>query len=93
MKEWWATPAATATPKREAIPKLGPAQLRVLDFLQRYIELHGPVPTERETERHLQLSPPTIHGAILALEKKGLLARTPGVARSIRLLATTKHEG
>jgi Uma2 family endonuclease len=89
MKEWWVAPQAAAAPKAKGKPgKLGPAQARVLEFLKRYIELHGRAPAEREIETHLQLSPPTIHGAILALEKKGLIARTPGVARSIRVLAS-----
>ena len=90
MKAWWVAPKEAGAPKAQ---KLGPAQARVLEFLKRYIELHDRAPAEREIETHLQLSPPTIHGAIVALEKKGFITRTAGVARSIRILTPNHPRG
>lgn len=37
-------------------------------------------------ERYFKVTPPTIHDMILTLERKGLITRTAGMARSIRLL-------
>lgn len=71
-------------------PKLAASQARVLDFLRRYFALHERAPAEHEICAALQLTPPTTHDAILALEKKGLISRTPGVARSIRLTTAGK---
>jgi repressor LexA len=34
-------------------------------------------------QRYLKVSPPSIHQMILTLEKKGLIERIPGQARSI----------
>jgi DNA-binding MarR family transcriptional regulator len=43
-------------------------------------------PAEVDMQRHFQITPPSIHQMILTLEKRGLIGRTPGRARSIRLL-------
>jgi hypothetical protein len=73
-----------------ATPKLARSQARALDYLRRYFALHERAPAEHEFCAALQMTPPTTHAAILALEKKGLISRTPGVARSIRLTETGK---
>jgi DNA-binding MarR family transcriptional regulator len=36
-------------------------------------------------ESYFQVSPPAVHDTIKALERNGLIERTPGQARSIRL--------
>ena len=43
-------------------------------------------PTEADTQRHFQVSPPSVHQMVLTLERAGLIRRTPGVARSIEIL-------
>ena len=43
-------------------------------------------PAERDMQHYFRVSPNAVHQMVLALEKKGLLARDPGAARSIRLL-------
>jgi len=47
--------------------------------------MFGRAPAEAELQRFFRTTPPTIHQMILNLEKKGLISRQPGVARSIRL--------
>jgi len=37
-------------------------------------------------QQYFRVSPPSVHQMILALEANGLIERTPGQARSIRLL-------
>lgn len=38
-----------------------------------------------------QVSPPTVHQMILTLEKKGLIRRTPGAARSLKVLVPAEQ--
>ena len=43
-------------------------------------------PAEADMQRHFQVSPPSVHQMILALERNGLIRRQPGLARSIQIL-------
>jgi repressor LexA len=51
-----------------------------------YGKIHGRAPSESEMQQYFRVSPPSVHRMILALEAHGLIERTPGQARSIRLL-------
>jgi len=42
-------------------------------------------------ERYFQVSPPAVHEMIKALERNVLIERTPGQARSIRLLVQPQY--
>jgi len=57
-----------------------------LSFIHDYTKFNGLPPAEADMQQHFKVSPPTVHDMILILEKKGFIQRTPGVARSIRLL-------
>ena len=59
---------------------------RYLAFLHAYTALHGHAPSEAEMQDYFKVSPPSVHRMVLALEQRGLIAREPGVARSIRVL-------
>lgn len=61
-------------------------QGQYLAFIDSYMVMHGRAPAEADLERFFRTTPPTIHQMILKLEEKGLIGRTPGQARSIRLL-------
>jgi len=37
-------------------------------------------------QHYFRVSPPAVHQMVLTLEARGLIARTPGQARSIRML-------
>lgn len=63
-------------------PRLG----QFLAFICFYTKLNGQAPAERDMERYFSISPPSVHQMVLMLEKRGLIQRTPGVGRSIRLL-------
>jgi len=60
-------------------------QGQFLAFIHQYTTLHGRAPAEAEMERFFHLRAPKVHQMILTLEQCGLITRTPGVARSIRL--------
>lgn len=64
---------------------------RYLAFIHRYTVLHGVPPAEHEMQHFFQVSPPTVRQMILTLEKKGLVRRTPGMARSIKVLVPAEQ--
>lgn len=63
-----------------------PKQGQYLAFIHYYGKIHGCAPSEAELQQYFRVSPPSVHQMILALHKRGLIERTPGQARSIRLL-------
>lgn len=67
-----------------------PKQGQYLAFIYYYGKLHGRPPAEADMQQYFRVSPPSVHQMVLTLERRGLIARTPGQARSIRLLIS--HE-
>ena len=58
-------------------------QGQYLAFIYYYTKTHGVPPAEADMQRYFKVSPPSVHNMIVTLEKRRLIARTPGVARSI----------
>jgi DNA-binding MarR family transcriptional regulator len=50
----------------------------------------GRPPAEADLQRHFRVTPPSVHGMVLALERSGLIAREAGRARSIVVLVDPK---
>ncbi len=61
-------------------------QGQYLAFIYYYSKIHGRAPAEAEMQQYFRVSPPSVHQMVLTLEARGLIARTPGEARSIRVL-------
>jgi len=61
-------------------------QGQYLAFIQQYTQLHRQAPAESDLQRHFEVSPPSVHRMIIALEKRQLIRRDPGQARSVRVL-------
>jgi repressor LexA len=61
-------------------------QGQFLAFIYYYSKLNAQPPAEADMMAYFRLTPPSVHRMVLALEKKKLIQRTPGQARSIRLL-------
>ena len=55
-------------------------------FIETYTTLHGVAPAEADMQRFFRVTPPAVHRMVLVLERRGLLRRVAGQARSIRLL-------
>lgn len=66
--------------------KYTPRQGQYLAFIHYYTKIHGCAPSEADLERYFRVSWSSVHQMILTLEKRGLIMRTPGDARAIRLL-------
>ncbi len=63
-----------------------PTQGRYLAFIHAYTQRHGTPPAESEIAAAMCVSPPSVNQMVKALEKKGLIERTPMQSRSIRVL-------
>ncbi len=50
------------------------------------IIVNGCAPAEAEMQRFFQITPPSVHSMVLTLERRGLIRRVPGQARSITLI-------
>jgi repressor LexA len=61
-------------------------QGQYLAFIYNYSVMFGQAPAESDLQRFFGTSPPTVHQMIVKLAAARLIARTPGQARSIRLL-------
>lgn len=63
-------------------------QGQYLALIYYYGKIHGRAPAEAEMQQYFRTSPPAVHQRILTLEARGLIERTPGQPRSIRLLVS-----
>lgn len=61
-------------------------QGQYLAFIVAYTKLNRRAPAEADFQRYFNVTPPSVHNMILALERRGLIGRTPGQARSIDVL-------
>jgi Mn-dependent DtxR family transcriptional regulator len=57
-----------------------------LAFIYYYTKVNGQPPAQIDIENYFRVSPPTVHQMIITLDKRGLIERVPGQARSIRVL-------
>ncbi len=67
-------------------PKYTPRQGQFLVFIHYYAKLNGCPPAEGDMVRYFKITPPSAHQMVVTLERRGLIERVPGQARSIRLL-------
>ena len=61
-------------------------QGQYLAFITLYTKLHRRPPAEADIQSYFQASPPSVHDMIVTLERHAHISKTPGAARSIRVL-------
>src|SRR5437868_835206 len=83
-REQW-EPLAMSTTGDKAAPYT-PRQGQYLAYIHTYTRLHRQPPAEAEIAAFFGVSPPSVHQMVVTLERRGLIARTPGQARSLRVL-------
>jgi Mn-dependent DtxR family transcriptional regulator len=66
--------------------KFTPKQGQYLAFIHGYMRINRRAPAEVDMQRFFEVTPPTVHQMVLTLERVGLIQRTPGMARSIKLI-------
>ena len=74
---------------REQLTKNGSfteLQGQYLAYIATYTKLHRRPPAEANLQEYFGVTPPSVHNMILTLEKRGLISRIPGRARSIEVL-------
>jgi DNA-binding MarR family transcriptional regulator len=62
-----------------------PRQGQFLAFIHLYHKLHRRPPAELDMAKYFRVTPPSVHMMVVKLEELGLIAKEPGVARSIRV--------
>ena len=62
-------------------------QGQFLAYINQYSIVNGRAPAEADMQRFFQITPPSVHSMVLMLERRGLIRRVPGMARSITLIA------
>ena len=72
------------TPPRQSA--FTPTQGQYLAFIHSYTTLHGQPPAESDMQRYFKVSAPAVHQMVMTLEKRGLIERIPGQARTIHVL-------
>lgn len=65
---------------------LTPRQKQVLQFIIDYVAVQGYAPSMRDIGSHFGIVINATSGHLEALERKGAIVRTPGIARSIRVV-------
>lgn len=60
-------------------------QGQYLAFIVAYTKLNRRTPAESDFQRYFDVTPPSVHNMILTLERRGLIKRTHGRARSIEV--------
>jgi LexA DNA binding domain-containing protein len=76
-------------PKRKS--KFTRKQGQYLAFIHQYTSVHGVPPAEYEMQRRFSVSPASVHQMVLNLEKRRLIERIPGAARSIKVLVPAEE--
>ena len=71
--------------------KFSPRQGQYLAFIYYYTKIHRIPPAEADIQRYFEVSPSSVHQMILSLEKRNLIKRVPGQARSIVVLVPREH--
>jgi SOS-response transcriptional repressor LexA len=69
-----------------APPSFTAKQGQYLAFIHAYTLVLGRPPAEADLQRYFRVTPPSVHGMVLSLERSGLIRREPGRARSISVL-------
>jgi repressor LexA len=72
--------------RKETSSAFTPLQGQYLAFIRTYTLIHRQAPAESDMQHFFRVTPPAVHNMVLALERRGLIERTPGKARSIQVL-------
>ena len=74
------------TPPISTPPRWTDRQGQYLAFIYDYTKVNRQPPAESDLARFFGLAPPSGHRMVVELVERGLLAKTPGAARSLRVL-------
>jgi len=78
-------PTKTASPSFPPKPRFTAKQGQYLAFIDAYTKVHRQAPAEADLQQYFRVTPPAVHTMVVTLDRLGLIERTPGRPRSIRL--------
>ena len=61
-------------------------QGQYLAFIDAYTKVNGRPPAEADMQRYFEVSPPVVHQMVVTLHRLGLVNRTQGASRSLRVV-------
>jgi DNA-binding MarR family transcriptional regulator len=67
-------------------PRFTAKQGQYLAFIHCYSKVNRRPPAEADLQRFFDVTPPSVHQMLLTLHAHGLIERTPGQSRSVRVL-------
>jgi DNA-binding MarR family transcriptional regulator len=82
--------AETGKSMTAATRRFTPLQGQYLAFIRAYSIVNRRPPAEADMQRFFRVTAPSVHQMVLTLDARGLVARVPGKARSIRVLAAVE---
>lgn len=68
------------------MPRFTQKQGQYLTFIHAYTLINRRPPAEADFQRFFEVTPPTVHQMIRALERHGLISRVPRRPRTIKIL-------
>ena len=66
-------------------------QGQYLAFIHAYTKVNGRPPSQADMQRFFAVTAPSVHEMLITLERRGLLRRTSGRARSLEVLVAPEH--
>jgi Mn-dependent DtxR family transcriptional regulator len=72
-------------------PEYTELQGQYLAFIHAYTKIHRRPPAEADMQRFFEVTPPSVHRMVIELERRGLIRREPGKARSIVILVAAER--
>jgi DNA-binding MarR family transcriptional regulator len=76
---------------RKPVDRFTARQGQYLAFVHLYTKLHRRPPAEADMQDYFRTTPPAVHQMVVTLERRGLISRVPGQARSIRVLVAREE--
>jgi len=67
-------------------PEFTELQGQYLAFIHAYTRLNRRPPAEADMQSFFGVTPPSVHRMVIELDRRGLIRRTPGIARSLEVL-------
>jgi Mn-dependent DtxR family transcriptional regulator len=66
-------------------------QGQYLAFIYAYAKIHRRPPAEADMQQFFGVTAPSVHRMVLKLDRRGLIHREPGKARSLKLLVAPEN--
>lgn len=73
------------------MPSYTDKQGQYLAFIYYYTRINRRPPAEADMQRFFEVTAPSVHRMVIELESRGLVSRTPGAPRSLKVLVPVEQ--